>query len=154
MHDDPFARAVERAQAAEAAQDQERRDRRNHHVKSGARTAFRTHAAVFVMVNLLLVVIWATTSAGFPWFLYPLFGWGIGLVAHFAATQKIMGRSAARRAATAPHPAPATPAAQAHPTPAPASRSTAEELRHLGELHETGVLSNDEFRAAKSKLLS
>ena len=34
------------------------------------------------MVNALLVAIWATTSAGFFWPVFPLFGWGIGLAFH------------------------------------------------------------------------
>lgn len=43
------------------------------------------HAILFAAVNLLLVVIWAVTGAGFPWFVFPLFGWLIGLVAHAAS---------------------------------------------------------------------
>jgi hypothetical protein len=34
------------------------------------------------MTNLFLVVIWALAGGGYPWFLFPIFGWGIGLVAH------------------------------------------------------------------------
>jgi len=58
------------------------------HVRSDARLGFRIHAAVFVAVNLFLAGVWALTSDGFetmPWFLFPLGGWGIGLVAHYAA---------------------------------------------------------------------
>lgn len=43
------------------------------------------HAIIFAAVNLLLVVIWAVTGAGFPWFVFPLFGWLIGLVADAAS---------------------------------------------------------------------
>jgi hypothetical protein len=47
------------------------------------RAAFRTHLVVFALVNLLLVVIWLASAAKsgewFPWFLFPMFGWGIGL---------------------------------------------------------------------------
>lgn len=46
------------------------------------RRAFIAHAAIWAATNLLLVVAWAVTGAGFPWFVFPLFGWGIGLVAH------------------------------------------------------------------------
>ncbi len=51
---------------------------------------FRVHLGVFLSVNALLVVTWYLTTGqsddgfGFPWFLFPLLGWGIGLVAHFA----------------------------------------------------------------------
>jgi hypothetical protein len=34
----------------------------------------------FVAVNLLLIVIWAATGAGYFWPIWPLLGWGIGLI--------------------------------------------------------------------------
>jgi hypothetical protein len=43
---------------------------------------FRTHLFVYVMVNLLLVGIWAFTGAGFFWPIFPILGWGIGLGFH------------------------------------------------------------------------
>ena len=59
-----------------------------HHIRSDQAYGLRIHAFVFVAVNLFLAVTWALTSDGFktmPWFLFPLGGWGIGLVAHYAA---------------------------------------------------------------------
>ena len=44
---------------------------------------FYIHFAVYIIVNILLVVIWAVTGGGFPWFVFPLGGWGIGLLFHF-----------------------------------------------------------------------
>jgi hypothetical protein len=41
------------------------------------------HAIIYVLVNTMLVIIWATTSRGYPWFLWPLGGWGIGLIFNF-----------------------------------------------------------------------
>lgn len=49
------------------------------------RRAFYLHAAVYVAVQLSLVGIWALAGGGYPWFVFPLLGWGIGLVAHGAA---------------------------------------------------------------------
>lgn len=47
---------------------------------------FQIHAAVYLAVNAFLFMIWLmTTPGGFPWFLIPAGGWGIGLVAHAAA---------------------------------------------------------------------
>jgi hypothetical protein len=69
---DPFERAAER----------ERVD----YQKLG----FRVHLGVYLAVNALLFATWALTSGwtddgiSFPWFLFPLLGWGVGLVAHFA----------------------------------------------------------------------
>jgi len=46
---------------------------------------FYTHFVVYIAVNLFLIAIWFVTSGinSFPWFVFPLFGWGIGIGAHF-----------------------------------------------------------------------
>jgi hypothetical protein len=49
------------------------------------RRAFLVHAAVFAAVNLMLVGVWMLAGGGYPWFLFPLMGWGVGLVAHAAS---------------------------------------------------------------------
>ena len=49
------------------------------------------HAIVWGAVNLLLFVIWAVTGAGFPWFIFPLLGWFIGLAAHAATVYVLRG---------------------------------------------------------------
>ena len=41
---------------------------------------FRGHVMVYVLVNTFLVVIWAVTSHGFFWPVFPMVGWGIGVV--------------------------------------------------------------------------
>ena len=45
--------------------------------------SFYIHFAVYVVVNIMLIIIWAVTGAGFPWFIFPLVGWGIGVLFHF-----------------------------------------------------------------------
>ena len=49
------------------------------------RRAFLLHLAVFAATNVFIFVVWLLVGGGFPWFLFVLFGWGIGLVAHGAA---------------------------------------------------------------------
>ena len=45
------------------------------------RRDFRGHLLVYVLVNTFLVVIWAVTDAhGFFWPVFPIVGWGIGVV--------------------------------------------------------------------------
>lgn len=46
------------------------------------RRIFLLHLSVYLTTNLFLIVIWSLTGGGYPWFLFPIFGWGIGLVAH------------------------------------------------------------------------
>lgn len=43
---------------------------------------FRQHVVVYVLVNALLVIIWAVSGAGYFWPVFPLVGWGIGLAFH------------------------------------------------------------------------
>jgi hypothetical protein len=66
------------------------------------KVAFRVHLSVYFAVQTLLVVTWWLTSnggTGFPWFLFPLLGWGIGLAAHYAVyTVVSRDREAAMRA--------------------------------------------------------
>ena len=45
---------------------------------------FFIHLAVYIIVNIMLVLIWAfSADGGFPWFIFPLGGWGIGVLFHF-----------------------------------------------------------------------
>jgi hypothetical protein len=45
---------------------------------------FFIHFIVYIVVNIMLVLIWAfAADRGFPWFIFPLGGWGIGLLFHF-----------------------------------------------------------------------
>jgi hypothetical protein len=51
-----------------------------------AKRDFRGHLLVYLLVNTLLVLIWLTIAitagAWFPWPVFPLAGWGIGLLLH------------------------------------------------------------------------
>jgi hypothetical protein len=40
---------------------------------------FRSHVVAYVLVNALLVGIWAATGAGYFWPIFPIAGWGIAL---------------------------------------------------------------------------
>ena len=43
---------------------------------------FRTHIFIYVLVNAMLVVIWAVTGSGFFWPIFPILGWGVGVGAN------------------------------------------------------------------------
>jgi hypothetical protein len=97
MTDDPFERAVERVEAVAERESAERRERARKRVARGNRLAFRIHATVFVAVQALLIAIWAviaiTSDDSYPWFVFPLFGWGIGLAVHYAAVRDHLRRA-------------------------------------------------------------
>ncbi|MDD5038907.1 MAG: 2TM domain-containing protein [Dehalococcoidales bacterium] len=45
---------------------------------------FFIHLAIYIVVNAMLVLIWALGSGGgFPWFVFPLGGWGMGILFHY-----------------------------------------------------------------------
>jgi hypothetical protein len=59
--------------------------RRRAEQRADAKIGFRKHFIAYVVVNAALIAINLLTSPGYYWFVWPLLGWGIGVVAHFAA---------------------------------------------------------------------
>jgi uncharacterized membrane protein len=50
--------------------------------RADAKLGFRAHLVVFILVNAGLTGLNLLSSPHVLWFQWPLFGWGIGLVAH------------------------------------------------------------------------
>ena len=50
-----------------------------------AKIAFYIHFSVYLMVNSFFVLLWWFTGglSVFPWFIFPVGLWGIGVVAHY-----------------------------------------------------------------------
>ena len=49
-----------------------------------AKRGFYGHLSAYVAVNILLVLIWAfAAGGGYPWFLWPMGGWGVFLLLNF-----------------------------------------------------------------------
>ncbi|MEM1513560.1 MAG: 2TM domain-containing protein [Candidatus Thermoplasmatota archaeon] len=52
--------------------------------RAEGKIAFYTHLLIYIVVNIFLFIIWYFSSdKKFPWFIFSLFGWGIGLITHF-----------------------------------------------------------------------
>lgn len=51
------------------------------------KAGFQIHLGIYFAVNLFLIAVWYFTSnpwgSVFPWFIFPLAGWGIGVTGHF-----------------------------------------------------------------------
>jgi hypothetical protein len=81
---DAFERAAERAET-------ESRQRRHERWSHAHRKGFRIHATVFVAVQILILAVWVLQwrlgGTTYPWFVYVLLGWGVGLAAHYAAAR-------------------------------------------------------------------
>jgi hypothetical protein len=60
--------------------EQEIRDQAIERLKK--RRDFKTHVLMYVTVNAFLVVIWAISDSGFFWPIFPILGWGIGVIAN------------------------------------------------------------------------
>ncbi len=43
---------------------------------------FYIHLVIYLAINTLFIALWLWGGGGFPWFMFPLIFWGIGLVAH------------------------------------------------------------------------
>jgi hypothetical protein len=63
--------------------DTEKRERAQKMVES--KLGFIRHAIVYVMVIAGLAVINNVTGGGYQWWLWPAFGWGMGVVSHFVS---------------------------------------------------------------------
>ncbi len=50
--------------------------------RADAKIGWRNHAMVYGLVNAGLAGLNLATSPHYLWFIWPLFGWGIGLAAH------------------------------------------------------------------------
>jgi Domain of unknown function (DUF1707)/2TM domain len=62
------------------------------------RSPVRPEVGAYLAVNLMLIVIWAATGAGYFWPIWPIAGWGLGLLAH--ASDAFSGGSRPRRRRT------------------------------------------------------
>lgn len=59
---------------------------------AASRYAFRWHLPIYVIVNGGLVAVWWFTDPTFFWPAFPMFFWGIGLVAHYLSAYRTVGR--------------------------------------------------------------
>jgi len=58
----------------------DRDDRREAALKRvKAKRDFRTHVATYVIVNAMLVGVWALSGAGYFWPIWVIAAWGVGL---------------------------------------------------------------------------
>ena len=49
---------------------------------SAETTGWRAHLGSYLAVILGLWLVWAVTGFGYPWPIWPMLGWGLGLIGH------------------------------------------------------------------------
>jgi class 3 adenylate cyclase len=62
--------------------------------RSALEISVRIHLTVFVLVNLMLIGIWAASGGGYFWPIWSLLGWGVGVGCHAAPLIARRGRPA------------------------------------------------------------
>jgi len=58
--------------------EEERREAAKKRIKE--KDDFKVHVAVYLAVNIMLVGIWWFTGGGYFWPIFPILGWGVGVV--------------------------------------------------------------------------
>lgn len=51
---------------------------------------FYLHAAIYLVVNIGLIFVYAFSGASGFWPIWPILGWGVGLLAHALATFRLV----------------------------------------------------------------
>ena len=53
------------------------------HELARKRVEFRRHLIVYLVINGVLWLLWYVTGSQYPWPVWPMAGWGIGLIFHY-----------------------------------------------------------------------
>ena len=53
------------------------------HQLARKRVEFRTHLITYCVINGVLWILWWITGEGYPWPVWPMAGWGIGVLFHY-----------------------------------------------------------------------
>jgi hypothetical protein len=51
--------------------------------RADAKITFYSDLALYLIVNVILIAVWWYYGGGFPWFLFVVFFWGIGVFSHW-----------------------------------------------------------------------
>jgi 2TM domain len=62
------------------------------------RVAFKMHFAIYVLVNAFLWSVWYFTDrSGYPWPIWPTFGWGLGVALNYVGVYRSSGKDMIQR---------------------------------------------------------
>src|SRR4051812_4302020 len=64
--------------------------------RSALEASVRIHFTTYLLVNLMLIGIWAAAGGGYFWPIWPILGWGIGVGCHAAPLLALRGGSRGR----------------------------------------------------------
>ncbi|MFC0526185.1 DUF1707 domain-containing protein [Phytohabitans kaempferiae] len=76
------------------------RDRRRERHAAGARLGMQAHVAAYVAGSILMLGIWAavgiSSGAWYFWPVWPILGWGVGLLGHVIPVRAVLEAQARR----------------------------------------------------------
>src|SRR4051812_49444519 len=87
--------------------------------RSALEASVRIHLTVYIIVNAMLIGIWAASGGGYFWPIWPILGWGMGIAGHAAPIIAGVGRRSRHRRS----PPPRTPPPPSRPRRAPSHTS-------------------------------
>jgi hypothetical protein len=61
----------------------ERLSEQQLHELAHKRVDFRAHLVVYCVINAILWIVWWITGQGYPWPIWPMAGWGVGVLFHY-----------------------------------------------------------------------
>ena len=61
--------------------------------RAEAKVKFYRHLAIYIAVNILLIIINFSTSTDHLWFIWPVMGWGLAVVLHALSVFAFSGES-------------------------------------------------------------
>jgi hypothetical protein len=69
------------------------------------RAGFKRHLAIYIVINLFFWILWyfsndedsGSNTRGLPWPVWPMIGWGIGIVFHYIGAYVSTGSNAVER---------------------------------------------------------
>lgn len=50
-----------------------------------AKKGFYIHFIVYVIISVVIYLVWRFTWTGYRWYIWPILGWGVGVLFHFLA---------------------------------------------------------------------
>ena len=76
-----------------------------HRRRGGLEASVRVHLTTYLVVNAMLIAIWAAAGGGYFWPIWPILGWGIGVGCHAAPLLALRSRRPSGRLASGQEPA-------------------------------------------------
>jgi hypothetical protein len=50
--------------------------------RTEAKISFYSDVGLYSIINIILFALWWNNGGGFPWFLFVVFFWGLGVISH------------------------------------------------------------------------